>query len=402
MRPPQPLDLVALRRRARRSRAAPRRGRAGAALLAALLAAPLVGYPAARAAAQGDACSGPAPVCAARESVFLVSSFDPVGSAVRIGPTRLVTARHVVADEAVATIYLADGRAIEAEVVATDYPGDLVLLEGARLPPGPSLSPAEVSPDAALYTVGADVASRRIRVYQPGRLLLAPPPDRPLARLHHDAYSQPGHSGGALVDETGALVGIVASGGENRFEAIPAVAIARLTARSGPEMAAASAETGAAVRECTLLLEDHFAPGQPLGDAVAEAIETACRRSGNRQLLDLAGQTLGRDGRLADAVALFEQGLAEDPNAVNTRIGLAVTLHLAREFEAALPHLRWLLQHADTDLTVLRLAIQAGVWGGDEALARQALERLRVVNPQSVAAAERFLDDPPPRPPKAP
>ena len=130
-------------------------------------------------------------------------------------------------------------------------------------------------------------------------------------------------------------------------------------------------------------------------------IETACRRSGNRQLMDLAGQTLGRDGRAPAAIGLFEQGLAEDPNAINTRIGLAITHHLARDFEAALPHLAWLLDHGDDDLTVLRLAIQAGAWAGDEALARRALARLKDVNPQAVPAAERFLNDPPPRPAKA-
>jgi hypothetical protein len=171
--------------------------------------------------------------------------FDPVGSAVRISPTRLVTARHVVADEPSASLTLADGQVIEARVVPSDYPGDLILLESDALPPGPSLAPEEVGPEAALYTVASDVGSRRIRTYDPGHLRLALPPDRPLARLHHDAYSQPGHSGGALVDEAGRLVGIVASGGEGRFEAIPAAAIAALSARSGPDFAAASAESGA-------------------------------------------------------------------------------------------------------------------------------------------------------------
>ena len=369
-----------------------------AVLLLALLLAVL---PIAAARAQSDACEQPLPVCDVRAAVFAVSSFDPIGSAVRIGPTRLVTARHVVADEQAVTVFLADGTTIEAQVLPTDYPGDLILLESSELPPGPSLTPEGVRPDAALFSVAAEVGSRRIRAYEPGRLQLAPPPDRPLARLHHDAYSQPGNSGGALVDEAGRLVGIVASGGEGRFEAVPAEAIAALSVRSGPDFAAASAEIGAAVRICTELLEERRAPGGRLGDEAAMAIETACRRSGNRQLMDLAGQTLGRDGRAPAAIGLFEQGLAEDPNAINTRIGLAITHHLAREFEAALPHLAWLLDHADDDLTVLRLAIQAGAWAGDEALARRALARLREVNPQAVPAAERFLNDPPPRPAKA-
>ena len=52
------------------------------------------------------------------------------------------------------------------------------------------------------------------------------------------------------------------------------------------------------------------------------------------------------------------------------------------------------------DPQVLRLAIQSGIWGGDAALAERAFETLRQVNPQMAPAARRFLDDPPPRPPR--
>lgn len=350
--------------------------------------------------AQNDSCTQPQPVCDARVAVFAISAFDPIGSAVRLGETRLVTARHAVADEASVTLFLADGTPLQAAVIPSDYPGDLLFLEAEGLPPGPVLTVGDATKDSALYTVGADVGLRRVRAYDPGQVSFLPPADKPLARLHHAAYSQPGNSGGALVDGEGRLVGIVASGGEGRFEAIPAAAIAELAARSGEGYAEASAEIGAAVRVCTTLLESFRDPRARLEDQQAKAVATACTRSGNRQLLDLAGQTLGRAGRAEAAVALFEQGLAEDPNAVNTRIGLAITYHLARDFDAALPQLRWLMDHAGDDLQVLRLAIQAGAWGGGRELAERALARLKVVNPQSAPAAERFLQNPPPRPPK--
>ncbi len=73
-----------------------------AVLLLALLLAVL---PIAAARAQSDACEQPLPVCDVRAAVFAISSFDPIGSAVRIGPTRLVTARHVVADEQAVTVF---------------------------------------------------------------------------------------------------------------------------------------------------------------------------------------------------------------------------------------------------------------------------------------------------------
>ena len=73
------------------------------------------------------------------------------------------------------------------------------------------------------------------------------------------------------MDETGRLVGIVASGGEGRFEAIPAEAITELSARSGPGFAMASAEIGAAVRICTTLLEERRSPGERLDDEESKA-----------------------------------------------------------------------------------------------------------------------------------
>ena len=344
-------------------------------------------------------CAQPEPVCAARDAVFAVSAFDPVASAVRIGSSRLVTTRHGIADQQEIVLFLANGDQIEARAVPSDYPGDLLLLEVEGLPEGPLLPLADAEPGTALYTVGADVGRGAIRAYDPGTLQLLPAEGFPLARLHHGAYSQPGNSGGALVDEAGRLIGIVASGGEGRFEAVPAAEIAKLEARSGSEHAEASAEIGAAVRVCTLLLEDLQQAGRrTLEDQEAKAVTTACTRSGNRQLYDLAAQTLGRTGRREASIALFERALAEDPNAINSRIGLVISLSLARRYEDQLPHLRVLMEQAPEDLQVLRLGIQAGVWGGDQALAERAFERLKLLNPQMAPAAKRFLDNPPPRP----
>ncbi len=80
------------------------------------------------AGAQEPACAAPEPVCAARAAVFAVSSFDPLASAVRVGPEFLVTNRHVVADQTRAEVRLADGRRLAAEVVPSGYGGDLALL----------------------------------------------------------------------------------------------------------------------------------------------------------------------------------------------------------------------------------------------------------------------------------
>lgn len=192
----------------------------------------------------------------------------------------------------------------------------------------------------------------------------------------------------------------MASGGEGRFEAIPVSAIERLKAQSGPAFVQAGAETGAATRVCILKLDEVRVDPRRLAEEDATALATSCRRSNNRQNLDLAAQTIARSGRLAQAIALYQEALALDPNAVNTRLGLAVTLHIGGRYEDEIVHLERLMAHAQNDPQVLRLAIQAGAWGGDMALAERAYAALQQANPKMAPAARRFLDAPPPRPPR--
>ena len=350
------------------------------------------------ACAQQPPCGQPEPVCAARESVFAISAFDPLGSAVRIGADTLVTVRHVVADEAQITVLLEDGTKRSAQIVPTGFKGDLVLLKVDDFPEGPVAGIEDAKAGEVVFTVGADVSKRTVVAYDQGTVTALPAEGHERARLHSTAYSQPGNSGGALVDAEGHLVGIVASGGEGRFEAIPAATIALLESSSGPAFADESAETGTAIRICILKLDEVRPNPRRLSDQDAQAIGTSCRRSNNRQNLDLAAQALGQSGRVDESIALYEEALAIDPNAVNTRLGLAISLHIAGRFEDEVVHLKRLMQDAGEDGQVLRLAIQAGIWGGDKELSEEAFATLERTNPQMAKAAKRFLDNPPPRP----
>ncbi len=343
-------------------------------------------------------CKQPEKVCDARAAVFRISAFDPVGSAVRIGPKRLITSRHIVADRKTVDLFLPDGTKISANVLPSGYAGDAILIMTDGLPEGPHLRVGSVEAGAAVFTVGADVSKRRIRAYAPGKVQLLPAKDKPLSRLHHSAYTQQGNSGGALVNSNGELVGIVASGGEGRFEAVPARALERLRADVSAEAAQKGAEIGAAIKVCTLNLERLYQQRGPLSDEEAKALATSCKRTGNRQYYDLAGQTLSQRRRLAAALSLFEASVAQDPHAVNSRLNLVITYHIARQYERELPHLQWLMEHAGDNLQVLRFAIQVGVWTGDKALADRAFAKLKQINPNAAPAAERFMTSPPPRP----
>ncbi len=348
-----------------------------------------------------EACPAPAPVCAARAAVFAVEGLDN-GSAVRLGPQRLVTSRHLVAELEEIRLHLPDGRRVAAEVIPSSYEGDVLLLQAAGLPPGPSLEPevAAPRPDARLFTVGAEPRTRLIRTYAPGRPLVPIAPGKPLARLHHDAEAEPANSGGALVDARGRLVGIIASGGEGRNEAVPAAAIADLESLSGPGHADASQALGKAYRLCDERIASVGQRERRMADGTAAVILQACGDSRNRQFFDLAGKLFGSLGRIEEALEMYRRALEQDPHAPNARIGMAITLHIARRYEEELPHLRWLLNILPADPQILRFAIQAGLWGGDRSLADRALVLLETHHPNQAPAARRFLERSPPPPPR--
>lgn len=346
-------------------------------------------------AAAEPACRAPEPVCAVRDVIFQVSGFDPHGSAVRIAPGLLVTNRHVVADDVKVGITLKDGTTREGAVVPTSFGGDLILIR-ADLPEGP-VATLGTETDGDLYTVAQDLGTKGARAFPKGRRLVAADPAKPYARLHHTAYTQPGNSGGALVNAKGELVGIATSGGEGRFEAVPAAQIAALQAVSGAAHAEQSVAIGKAYRVCTELLEKARRLKDALPPKVAGHVESSCVASDNRQLLDLAAQTLARSRMLDKSAALFERALAKDPNAINSRLGYAITLGFARRHKDAVPHLAWLLDVIPEETGVHRLAVQAGKFAGDTALVERTLALIAKHSPAQLEAAKRFLDAPAPR-----
>lgn len=337
-------------------------------------------------------CDAPKPVCDVRSAVFGISAFDPVGSAVRIAPGLLVTNRHIVADQTRVEVILSDGSKVEGEVIPTSFLGDLVLVR-AKLPGGPVLKFATQA-DGDLWSLGQDISARKIKVYPKGKLLLSPFKGKPYARLHHTAYNQPGNSGGALVNRLGKLVGITASGGAGRFEAVPASQIAALKEMSGPAHGEASASLGKNVRECTLMLEKARRLGDTLPEKIAGVVKTSCGSSENRQLFDLAGQLLGRQRQFDDAVKFFERSLEKDPNAINSRLGLVITLRFARQLDAAKPHIRWLLDVVPGERSIHPIALHIGKVSNDQALIDEALALIEKHAPNQLEAAKNFLKSP--------
>lgn len=347
--------------------------------------------------ANAQACDAPAPVCAAADNVVAISGFEPIGSAVALGNGMLVTNRHMVADQKTVTVILSNGARTNADVIPTNYAGDLVLLKIEGIG---SVEPLLISRpilNGILYVIGFDLGREAIRVYNPGRMIVDVA-ETPLARLHMDAPALPGNSGGAVVDALGNLVGIVASGGEGRNEAIPATEIKRVQDVSGDAFEGASLIIGRAYRACVDALNDVSAQRGALSPELATALSGSCQASNNRQLMDLAGQALGQRRDIDGSLALLEASFRQDPNAPNTVVSLAITYHLAQRWTDEIPILRHGLKILPDDVQLLRLALQAGIWGGAQDLADFAMSRIEAVLPQMAPAARRFYDNPPPAP----
>jgi len=346
-------------------------------------------------------CPYAAAVCRTRQAVFPVESFDPLASAVRIGRSLLVTSRHVVADRSEATVFTPNGP-LTGKVVPSAYRGDLALIEVEGLPEdGLVLDPgADGDLTSALHAVGADVARRQIRVFQPGVLLLPPDPAADLGRLQVTSFMQPGVSGGALVDAGGQLAGIAAGGGDGRFEALPVRDVrALLQGRAAPDAASVQTALGKALADCETALETAASAGsRQLAVKLAEELRSVCAAAENAGLYLEAGRALAMAGRFDGAVALHRAAVDQVPHSLNARLSLMVSLQLAGRFTDMLPHAEFILKALPDEPRALRQAIQAGVWGGRPELAEQAYALMEKVDPRQAAAARRFIDAPPPAP----
>ena len=345
----------------------------------------------------GD-CPHPAPVCRVRQAVFPVSSFDPIASATRIGPTLLVTNRHVVADRPDAVVHTPDGPR-GARVIPSAYLGDLALLEVQGLP-GDGFIPdleGEVSDDGAFYAVGIDIARKEVRVFDPGGLIARPAEGAALGRLHVRSRMQPGVSGGALVDQQGELVGIAVGGGDGRFEAMPLEGVRALLAlRTDAAAADVTRRLGTALSDCAAGMS--VIQARTADESDRDTLFETCAATLNHGQLLEAGRILARAGDFDGAIALHGQAAEQVPNSINARISLLVSLQLAGRFDEMTGHARRLMLMAPEDPQALRFAIQSGVWGNAPELAEEAYRALVKADPRQAEAARRFIDNAPPAP----
>jgi len=341
------------------------------------------------------ACDAPPAVCDWQDRIVGIKTPNMIASGTVLPGGYIVTNHHVAEDHAQVITRDTRGTIARATPQPHDVYVDLVLLrlEGPEATlPGPELFGPAVG-QQQLFVVAFDQGRNGPRVYRPGDWATYPRDGASMrARIHTNASALPGNSGGAVVDADGTLVGILASGDGKISEVIPAAHIFATAKHTSAHHAQAFSRVGRAIRECADALYDSAPIQRDPSPELVSAIETRCLESGNKQLLDQAGQSFGRWWMFAQSRSFLERSLDLDPDSPNSLMSLAVTLHLDRDLAGELPLLKRYLAIDPTNAQALRMAVQVAGGIGDREFGEQALELMRRHNPAAVPLAESFLN----------
>ena len=346
-------------------------------------------------------CDAPAAVCVWQNRIVGVRTPNMIASGTILPGGYIVTNHHVAEDHPRLVTRDSQGTITRAVPQPHDVEVDLVLLRPEGMEPAlPDATMSDMTmPSQAssrpqqLFIVAFDQGRNGPRVYRPGDWARYPRDGVSMrARIHTNARALPGNSGGAVVDETGSLVGILASGDGKISEVIPAAHIGAVAGRMSPSHANGFAMTGQAIRECADALYDTATISRDPPPDLVSVIDASCMASGNKQLLDQAGQSFGRWWMFARSRAFLQRSLALDPDSPNSLMSMAVTLHLDRDLAAELPILKRYLAIHPANAQALRMAVQVAGGLGEREFGMQALELMRRHNPAAVPLAESFLD----------
>ena len=244
-----------------------------------------------------------------------------------------------------------------------------------------------------LYVVAFDQGRNASRVYKPSSFAYYPNLKKyPLGRIHSDAKALPGNSGGAVVDQHGSLVGVLASGDRRFSEIIPSAKLEEALASMDTKHSNKFFETGGFIRRCADAL---YAAAQIIKnppDPIVKKIERNCYNSNNRQLIDQAGQVFGRWWMFGLSEKYLIKSESMDPFSPNTLMSLAVTYHLSRNSEQSVKILKRYLELDPKNHQALRMGIQGAGAIGDKVFADKVLELMKKHNPSAVPLAESFIE----------
>ena len=341
------------------------------------------------------ACEAPPEVCDWKKKIVGLKTDNMIASGILIDEGLIITNRHVVEDHQSVLVRDHAGNIDRASIIPHDVQVDLAILarDSNRIMPNIAKNFSNAR-SQTLYVVGFDQGRNASRVYQPSNFAYYPNlKTYPLARIHSNAKALPGNSGGAVVDQNGSLVGILASGDRRFSEIIPSEKLEQVFATMNEKHSEKFFETGGFIRRCADALYASAAIIKNPPNPIVNKIERNCYNSDNRQLLDQAGQTFGRWWMFGLSEKYLKKSESMDPFSPNTLMSLAVTYHLSRNSEQSVRILKRYLELDPKNHQALRMSIQGAGAIGDKIFAYRVLDLMKKHNPSAVPLAESFLEN---------
>ncbi len=339
-------------------------------------------------------CSKKKQICYWKNHVVGIKTPMMVASGVIIEDTMILTNRHVVEDFESVLIRTNKGKILNAKIRPHNIAVDLVLLQVEKpLPIAPSGPVGVIKVGDLVQVVAFDQGRNQNRIYPSGQILAVPEKSLSQSRIHTNAKSLPGNSGGALVDNQGNLIGILASGDGEINEAIPISMLQEIKNASDIKYVDEFKAQGKAIRLCADGLGYAHKFSKKPDVRLIDKIRRNCSRSKNKQLLDQVGQTFGRWGMLEESIDFLKKSLQLDPISPNTLLSLAIAYHLDKRIEDEKPVLERLYKITPENPQALRLGIQVAGRLNDSVFGYQVLELKKKYNPNETDLAKDFLEN---------
>ena len=333
-------------------------------------------------------------ICNKLNQVVGIKTPMMVASGTIIDDDFIVTNRHVVEDHKQLIIRYYNGEIKKAFPLTHNFPADLAILTLNKQKKNPTKLLKLNKINGMIRVIGFDQGRKSNRIYDKGKVIAYSDTNKyPQSRIHTDAKSLPGNSGGAVVDDNGNLVGILASGDGNINEIIPISLVNEVIKKTDLKHEDNFFKIGKNIRLCADNLEEAQYVQKNLDDNIKKNIDTYCWNSQNKQLIDQAGQTFGRLGDLNKARKFLEKSIKLDPSSPNSLISLAIVYHIQRDLEKEKPLILRLLKLTPENPQVLRLGVQVAGILKDKEMSENVLELMSKYNREALPLAKKFIEN---------
>ena len=346
--------------------------------------------------ADNKTCKESSEVCKWLKKVVAIKTPTMIASGILISDTLIVTNKHVIEDSKHVLVKLPNKEIKKGTPIANDHLADIILISLEENRPinydrnFSKMIQFENNKTINYFMVAFDIGRNSVRVFPRSSVISFPEKNFLQARIHSNSRNQPGTSGGALIDENGYLIGIIASGGGEYNEAVPAILLKEIIDKKSNDTENFLLR-GKSMRLCADSLEIAQNIDKNPDKKLLRSLNTSCEKANNKLLFDMVGQTFGRWGVFIDSEYFLNKSITLDPKSPTSLHSLAVTLHLQRKYKEEIEILKRLLTYTPDDPQALRLAIQAAGFTKNKEFADFAINLMEKHNPAAVPLAESFL-----------